>query len=88
VDLGHKSKVTREAIDLNEPLLETVLQHLGSRVGVELVYFHLDALYKLMKVPVDSFMAGLIIDFFSWVLGDPQTCESIIMGNNMPPKIS
>ena len=57
VDLGHRKKVTREAIDLNETLLETVLQQLGSRVGVELVYFHLDALYKLMKVPVDRFMA-------------------------------
>ena len=72
VDLGHKSKVTREAIDLNETLLETVLQHLGSRVGVELVYFHLDALYKLMKVPVDSFMAGLIIDFFPGCWGTPK----------------
>lgn len=55
--MGGKTAVTRSTVDLNEALLEVVLGQLGSRVGVELIYFHLDALYKIMQVTVDRPMA-------------------------------
>ena len=54
VDTGAKKGISRSTIDLNEVLLEIIIGNLGSRVGVDLLYFHLDSFYKLMNIPVDS----------------------------------
>ena len=58
-----------------------IFQQLGTRVGVDLLYFHLEALYKLMKNPVDRFLPKIFHRFSM----DPDPQNSYI--NIYIPKI-
>ena len=51
VELGGFPNITRKTIDFNESVLEPILQILGTRVGVEVLYFHVEALFKMMQIP-------------------------------------
>lgn len=53
VDTGGSKRISRGIIDLNEPLLAAVLQHLGSRVGVDVLQIQIDSLYSFMQIPAD-----------------------------------
>lgn len=53
VDTGGSKRISRGSIDLNEPLLAAVLQHLGSRVGVDVLQIQIDSLYSFMQIPAD-----------------------------------
>ena len=53
-------------------LLLPIFQQLGTRVGVDLLYFHLEALYKLMKIPVDRFLS----EIERWFSMDPDPQNS------------
>lgn len=54
VDYGVHKRITRGAVDLNESVLEPVIKHLGSRVGVDTLQFHVEALYHIMELPCPS----------------------------------
>ena len=71
VDTGASKRISRGTIDLNESLMLPIFQQLGTRVGVDLLYFHLEALYKLMKIPVDRFLPKNFHRLFS-MDPDPQ----------------
>lgn len=47
-------RVTREALVQNEKLLELAMEHLGSRVGVDVLSLHVRSLYDFMGVLAPS----------------------------------
>ena len=55
VDTGGAKRISRGTIDFNEALLKPVIQHIGSRVGVDVLQIHIEALYAIMQIPVDRF---------------------------------
>ena len=57
VDTGGSKRISRGTIDYNEGLLTVVIDQVGSRVGVDTLYFHIEALYKIMKLPADSILS-------------------------------
>ena len=57
VDSGGSKRISRGTIEHNEGLLAVVIQHVGSRVGVDTLYFHVEALYKIMNLPADSILS-------------------------------
>ena len=50
--------VTRDGLCQNERILIHAINHIGSRVGVDVVYLHLTALYEFMGVPIDRTKAA------------------------------
>ena len=72
VDTGASKRISRGTIDLNESLMLPIFQQLGTRVGVDLLYFHLEALYKLTKIPVDRFLS----EIERWFSMDPDPQNS------------
>lgn len=50
--------VSREGLCQNERILIHAINHIGSRVGVDVVYLHLLALYEFMDVPIDRTKAA------------------------------
>ncbi|CAE7895063.1 unnamed protein product, partial [Symbiodinium microadriaticum] len=64
VRLPVSGMVDREAIKLNEDLLELVIQHLGTRVSVDTLDFHIQSMYGIMRMSlsgdVSSTMAWLV----------------------------
>lgn len=50
--------ITRDALTQNEAVLKEAINHLGSRVGVDVNYLHLKSLYDFMKVPIDGAQAA------------------------------
>lgn len=55
MDTGGAKRISRGTIDFNEALLKPVIQHIGSRVGVDVLQIHIEALYAIMQIPVDRF---------------------------------
>ena len=52
VNTGGKPGINRNTIDLNEPLLEPLIKHLGTRVGVETISFTIEAFFQMLQIPV------------------------------------
>ena len=52
VNLGGKPGISRNTIDLNEPLLEPLIKHLGTRVGVETISFNIEAFFQMLQIPI------------------------------------
>ena len=50
--------VSRDGLCQNERILIHAINHIGSRVGVDVVYLHLVALYEFMGVPIDRTKAA------------------------------
>ena len=62
VDTGGSKRISRGTIEHNEGLLTVVIDQVGSRVGVDTLYFHIEALYKIMKLPADSILSVIGTD--------------------------
>ena len=54
--------VTRGALVTNEMVLTHAIQHVGSRVSVDVLYLHLSSLYEFMECPMQSSMVDMIND--------------------------
>ena len=54
VRLPVSGMVDREAIKLNEDLLELVIQHLGTRVSVDTLDFHIQSMYGIMRMSLSG----------------------------------
>lgn len=52
---GHVA--TRDALTVNEKLMELAINKLGSRVGVDVLNLHLTALYEYMDIPIPGFLS-------------------------------
>ena len=48
VKVPPSGRIDRDAIDLNEDILQPVVLHLGMRVGVDVLETHLHSLYQMM----------------------------------------
>ena len=46
--------ITRDGLCNNERVLTHSINHLGSRVGVDVLAMHLQSLYDFMTIPIDS----------------------------------
>lgn len=46
--------LTRDALVVNEAVLTHAINHVGSRVAVDVLDLHLRALYEHMKLPISS----------------------------------
>lgn len=49
VNYGQMKRITCSVVDLNEALLEPLIQLMGTRVGVDTIYFHIEGLYRMME---------------------------------------
>ena len=57
--------VTRGALVTNEMVLTHAIQHVGSRVSVDVLYLHLSSLYEFMECPMQSSTVGISTFVFS-----------------------
>lgn len=46
-------EVTRDGLINNEIVLVPAINHIGSRVSLQVMNLHLQSLYELMEIPVD-----------------------------------
>ena len=56
----------REALDLNVDLLEPLIEHMGTRVAVDVLEVHIRALYGLMKIGLNGYLLHLIVQLAVW----------------------
>jgi hypothetical protein len=71
--------VTRDALVNNERVLTHTINHVGSRVSVDVLYLHLSSLYDFMECPLQSCTLAVSIvccDFIS----NPKIWESLRWG--------
>ena len=54
MELGGNTYISRDSLDLNESLLEPLIQRLGTRVGVDTIFFHVESLFHMMSLPTMS----------------------------------
>ena len=57
--------VTRGALVTNEMMLTHAIQHVGSRVSVDVLYLHLSSLYEFVECPMQSSTVGISTFVFS-----------------------
>ena len=51
--------VTRDGMVNNERVLTLAINHLGSRVSVDVVYLHIQSFYDFIQLPIDSSMDAI-----------------------------
>lgn len=49
--------VTRDALINNASVLISAINHVGSRVSVDVLNLHIKSLYDFMDIPVDGFLS-------------------------------
>lgn len=60
VKFADEKSISRETCCQNEILLTIALKHLGTRVCVNALEFHIASLYELMTISIPSAFHGLI----------------------------